>query len=129
MRPGLVLNGVGACVACGRVLDHWGWTTTTAIISISRIITISISITITITLITITLFNNIAYLMLGLAGVIWGWWGYFRGVMFIFGRHTLKANLGMAPPGAVGHNVKRDPVPAEPLEPDGVRSGLLTHLF
>ena len=71
MRPGLVLNGVGACVVCGRVLDHTGWTTTTATISISRSITISISITITITM-TITLFNNIAILMLGLARVTLG---------------------------------------------------------
>ena len=61
---------------CGRVLDHTGWTTTTATISISRSITISISITITIT-INITLFNNMAYLMLGLAGVMLGWRGLF----------------------------------------------------
>ena len=72
-RVCLVQFGVGACVVCGRVLDHTGWTTTTATISIS----IRTNITITMTL-TITLFNNIAILMLGLAGVILGVAGYFQ---------------------------------------------------
>ena len=60
------LQGTKLC-AVGHKLVPWNIT-----IAITITITISISMTITITITTIPLFNNMAILMLGLAGVILG---------------------------------------------------------
>ena len=118
-----MLYGVGACVACGRVLDHTGWTTITATISIS----IRTNITITMTL-TITLFNNIAYLMVGLAGVIWGW--RWRGVISICRTHSKRIWAKLPPERAPPERVnRRRVIPREPFGPYRAGAGLFSTGF
>ena len=79
----IVAHRVGA--PCGCIVAHrvgascnfggrWETIGTSINTNIAKNITITIIITITRNL-TITLFNNIAILMLGLSGVIWGWRG------------------------------------------------------